>query len=448
MFDTLIQRLRSIEHPVLLILLVGIALRLILAPLTTTYDSDYWAIVLRNIDSGFSLYELEGYYYTPVWGYILGLIGAIQTFLLDLGETIIRISGLFFVEEHGFFSAAIASPSLLLMIKIPLFVCDFITAYLVMMMVREATNDDGKSALAFGLAFLSPVVLMSTGVIAMPDTVSTMFLVMTFYLLRKGNNFVAGMTFCMGALIKFFPAFMIFILVAYIIATNKGNRSSTVKGIVSSSLGSALVLVLIFLPQILEGDITQCFQFLFDRSGVGIDNTIFETIAGYLRLGTYSLLVLMSLLLGYRLSRTTSVDPFNVLMRYGLIIATTLMIYPPTTQYIVLLIPFLSYWIVVSDRRLLRSWGWMGLGALILNLLSYNALLLMPMAIWWGTFDLDSLIGVFSSTLVPILGGVTLSDVFYILGGALQCLGILSIPWIMYGDRILEKVKGYRSQSD
>ena len=55
------------EHPLLTITIIGVIIRLLMIPITLVYDSNYWAIVIRNIETGSGLYELEGYYYTPVW---------------------------------------------------------------------------------------------------------------------------------------------------------------------------------------------------------------------------------------------------------------------------------------------------------------------------------------------------------------------------------------------
>ena len=60
-------------HPLLAVILAGVILRLLITSLSMIYDTNYWALVIRNIDSGNGLYGLDGYFYTPVWGYLLAL---------------------------------------------------------------------------------------------------------------------------------------------------------------------------------------------------------------------------------------------------------------------------------------------------------------------------------------------------------------------------------------
>ena len=88
----------SVRHPILLIVAVGIIIRLVLMSASMVYDLDYWAVVIRNIESGEGLYDAEGYYYTPVWGYVLGFIAACQSMFLELGEVAIRVLEAFPVE--------------------------------------------------------------------------------------------------------------------------------------------------------------------------------------------------------------------------------------------------------------------------------------------------------------------------------------------------------------
>ena len=53
--------------------------------LAYTFDTNYWAIVTRNIQMGEGLYGLRGYYYTPVWGYILGFVSMFDSFFFNIG---------------------------------------------------------------------------------------------------------------------------------------------------------------------------------------------------------------------------------------------------------------------------------------------------------------------------------------------------------------------------
>ena len=209
----------SVRHPILLIVAVGIIIRLVLMSASMVYDLDYWAVVIRNIESGEGLYDAEGYYYTPVWGYVLGFIAACQSMFLELGEVAIRVLEAFPVEiiPDTYYTATAPSIAFIYSVKIPLMIFDLILAYLVMVLAKDYTGDSRKAVLAFAFTFLFPVLMLSSGVIGMPDTIAAVFTVLTVVLLRRGMPFLAGASFSLAVLTKFFPVFLIFVFVAYLI---------------------------------------------------------------------------------------------------------------------------------------------------------------------------------------------------------------------------------------
>ncbi len=440
-------RIIGCPHPFLVVLLIGIAIRIAIGGLSVVYDSDYWAIVIRNIEAGQGLYGMEGYYYTPAWGYILGLVSVFQDMFLNIGESAVRVVEALFVEGSGpYFTATVPSLIIIYSVKAPLFLCDFITAYVVMKLVREETGDESKSLLAFALTFLSPVLLMSSGVIAMPDTVSAMFAVLTMYCVKKDRMFIAGMTFATAILVKFFPVFFVFIFVGYLFAV-AGDRREAAKRLSLAVAGSVIMAALVFMPQFLEGNIEMCFQFLTDRTGVSGGDGLLDLLVGMIRIGTYALVLLGSAYLGYRMFRDPGEDPFRTLMHHCLIVATLVLVFPPTTQYIVILVPFLAYWIATSDRRFMLHWKILAVGAVIYETAS-NAMFLLPLSVWTGFPDLDSVLGVFRFWYSPVLGSFTFGNIQFAIGGVLQCSAILLILWTEYGDVVRAAWERRRSVSD
>lgn len=429
-------RICSLKHPFLTVLLLGILIRALVGALSIVYDADYWAVVIRNIESGNGLYGLEGYYYTPVWGYILGGIAAFQDAFLNVGESAVRIAEALFTEgSGGYFSATIPSLLVIYSVKIPLFVCDLITSFVVMRLVKEATDDGRKALFAFSLVFISPVLLMSTGVISMPDTVSAMFAVLTVYCLKKRYPLIAGMTFSLAALVKFFPAFMIFVMVGYMASRCRSEGRDPVPDIAMAVVGAAIMTVLVFLPQILAGNLEQCFQFLEDRTGFADGDNLFDTLAGLGRILIYGIILILSALFGCRMSRYSGDDPFRELMRYCLIIAASVLIYPPTTQYIVILVPFLAYWIATSDRRHILSWKILAVGSVIYTMSSFG-LALLPLAVWAGFPDVGSALHIFDVWYSPIVAGICPGNIQFAVGGVLQCSAIILVLYGMYMDAV------------
>jgi len=438
--------IKRIRHPLLTVFLIGTIIRIAIGPLSIVYDSDFWVLVIRNLEAGEGLYGMHGYFYTPVWGYILGLVAALQDVFLDIGESAVRVTEALFVEGSGpYFSATIPSLAMIYSIKVPLYICDAISAFVVIKLVEEKTEDRGKALLAFTLTFLSPVLLMSSGVISMPDTISAMFAVLTIYCLTRGHHFVAGMTFSIAVLVKFFPAFMFFVLVGYILARDADDTRRAMANVGVAALGAAAIVFAIFLPQIMEGSLESCFRFISDRTGTSAEDGFASLIAGIFRFMVYGAVLLISVYIGHRMSRCREEDLELVLMRNCFVIATLLLVYPPTTQYIVILVPFLAYWIAVSDRRFILSWKILAVGAVIYESASI-ALQLLPSAVWAGVPSIDFAVSAFSFMYSPFIGPVTLGNIQFIIGGVLQCFAIFLTLWMMFGGRIRERI-GYARAS-
>ncbi len=120
-------------HPLLAVILAGVILRLLITSLSMIYDTNYWALVIRNIDSGNGLYGLDGYFYTPVWGYLLALEEWFNDSFLNLGESAVRVSEIVYFENGNHQTTAmITSVAFGYLVKLPLALSDLILAWLCM----------------------------------------------------------------------------------------------------------------------------------------------------------------------------------------------------------------------------------------------------------------------------------------------------------------------------
>ena len=436
-------RLGAAKHPILLIIVVGVIVRLVLMSASMVYDLDYWAVVIRNIESGEGLYDAEGYYYTPVWGYILGIMAAFQSAFLGLGELAVRVLEAFPVEiiPDTYYTATAPSLAFIYSVKIPLMVFDLILAFLVMVLAKDYTGDDRKATMAFGLTFLFPVLMLSSGVIGMPDTIAAVFTVLTIVLLRREMPFLAGMTFSLAVLTKFFPVFLIFVFVAYLIVKNRGNTGKGLTQIMMAVAGAGLATVIVFMPQIVEGNVDQCFQFLFDRTSTVTGGTIFDSIVSILRIAAYAAVLVLSAYLGVRMVRRHETDPDVSLMKTSFIIATLCLIYPPTTQYMVIIVPFLAFWIACHERQYLVSWAIMAIGSIIYVFAS-NSLTILPLAVWTDLIGVDAVMAIFDWFNTTCIGPISIRSLQFVIGGVIQCAGVVSVLYIMYGDRFRDWKRG------
>ncbi len=430
------SRLMKLRHPVLTILAVGWIIRLLVMPFTVVYDADYWAIVIRNIEVGEGLYGLEGYYYTPIWGYVLGLIGAFQNAFLDLGDPVVRLSETFFIEGDGWYYLSSTVPSLTFIYsyKIPLAIFDTILAYLAYVIAKDITKDEGKAVTTLALVFLCPLTIGVSCIVGMPDGLSVAMLLLSFVLLYRNMPILSGAMFAAAGFVKFFPAYAFFLLMAYHILRRKDDKRQIIKGVFLFVLGAAVVSFVTFGPQILQGDFEKCFQFLTDRSGGAPGDGLFDAFAGFLRIALYLAAAIISVIEAWKmLTSADSMPGDKRWMRGCLIVFLVCMMYPPAPQYLIVLIPFLAYWIAVEDRRCMIGWVLVSIGAVLFFTLT-NGSLLLPLAAWTDLLGVDTAVSILHAYMVE--WGLTPLAVHYVLAGVIQYAGIAVIVYFVLGDRI------------
>ena len=421
------------SHPLMTIFVIGLIVRLMIIPTTLVYDSNFWAIVIRNIETGSGLYDLEGYYYTPVWGYVLGLISALQSAFLNLGEMGIRVVDALPVEiPDMYLTATVTSISFLYSVKIPLLIVDLILSYLVYILVKEVTDDGKKATIAFGLTFICPSIMAATMGIAMPDGISAMFLILTILLIRHDQPFFAGMCYSISVLNKFFPAFLFFIILAYMVSRYMDDKKTMRIQLFLAILGGAVMSAVIFLPQILQGDIMSAFAFLTDRAGTDSGTSLLGSLIGYGRLILYSLVIIASLWMSYDLIKRRDDDQFHKFMVYCLATIGLCFVYPPTTQYLVLMTPFVAYFVIVESPKYIKCWLLLSIGGFLMTYASTGTTLL-PLATYTNMFNVTDVVNFFNLTITEI-GPVNIFMIIYFITAVIQYSGIILTLWFIYND--------------
>lgn len=434
------------EHPLLTIAIIGIIIRLLMMPITLVYDSNYWAIVIRNIETGNGLYELEGYYYTPVWGYVLGFVSAFQSAFLDLGEMGIRSVEALSVEiPDMFLTATVTSVGFLYSVKIPLMIVDLILSYLMYVLIKEVTNDERKAVIGFALTFICPSMLAATMGIAMPDGISAMFLILTILLIRHDQPFLAGMCYSVSVLNKFFPAFLFLIILAYMVSRNIDNKKKMRTELILAIAGGVIMTAIIFLPQIMEGNLASCFQFLTDRSGTNSNDSLLMSLIGYARLLLYPLVIIASAWMSYDLIKNRSGDQFHKFMLYCLTTLGLCFIYPPATQYLVVMTPLVAYFVVTESPKYLKCWLLLSIGGFLMTYAS-NGTTLLPLAVFTDLFSVTDVVNFFNTTVTVIIGPITIFMVIYFITAVIQYSGIILTLWYIYSDHF-RKNKGKSNDS-
>jgi len=433
--STPISSLESlIKHPIFLIAVFGIVLRLAIFPLVEVgYDSDYWAIIIRNLDSGEGLYGLEGYYYTPIWGYILSFLSFIQEALLNIDVMGVRVPAAFPAEVYSaWYSASVTSVAFNVFVKTPMLISDLIVGYLVYWLIKDMTQDTKKATIGFTLWFLCPLIICATSVSGMFDTISVLFIMLCIVMIRKDKLFLAGVLFSFAVLTKFFPAYLAFILMAYILVNHRDDGKA-VRSLAMAVAGALLAFLVIMAPQIADGTLAESFLFITTRATVGGTATLFQEIASKGAIILFGAAVVVAIALGHRLTKKTKDELDASFFRYALLIMAFLFLYPPLPQYLVILIPFLAIFIVTENPRLKWSWLLVSVGAAFF-IFNSNALLLLSFGTFTDLMSLEHIMSMAEWFRTPGLLGISPWDIIQ-CGGVIQCIGVLSV----FGFFIMER---------
>ena len=185
-----------LRHPFVVMIVLGLGIRFILMPLLTfTTDMTYWIRISNIADSGFGLYEVEGYYYPPVWGCVMAVTTALCS-LLGINTYGTVIPELLQFQNADFsVSPIITSLGYNMMVKLPLVIVDVAVAYCLYRLVMDITDDQKKAVLASALWFLCPLVIEESSIHGMFDNMSALLILLTFMMVRKSQYFWAGAAF-------------------------------------------------------------------------------------------------------------------------------------------------------------------------------------------------------------------------------------------------------------
>ena len=419
---------RFLCKQILCVIAIGLLIRYILGfTLTYTYDVHSWARIISNFEAGLGLYDISGYNYAPVWGYILGTFSTVlDAFGIGFfGERI--TDGLIMESQTEWFLSAYA-PSIPFVIafKTMLYLIDIVVGYVIYVMIRERYDDHKKGVFAFTLWFLCPFVIAVGAVGGMFDALSALMVLITIYWCMKGNYFGAGIMLGLSTVMKLFPGVIIPILVVYILHKHK-NDGKAYRNLLSAIVGFAMISMIMLMPSIMDGHLSDCFGFLTNRAsssmglGLGAIERYGTTIA-------YILIVLAILFVSLRYHKK-GLDN-KQLIGAILLCLTILFLFPATPQYILLITPILII-CIIGNRKFLKPYLVLCIGTTMFAV-SMNVANLLPLAAFTDLIDLGTFESLFMTAFNVDGGGVSITAILYYGGAILQYLGTLLIlaTWI------------------
>ena len=408
-----------------LTLLVGIALRVVIG-ITLEYNNDVtaWTNTLANIESGNGLYNVAGYYYPPVWGYILASFSEVIGFLgIDQWSEI--FTEILFVQDYNSEDAMVSTPVFNLALTVMYMFADLLGALAVYWLINHFTEDTVKAKIGFAVYFIGLNIIFVGALGGMFDSFSALMTLLCIILLIKRNDFLSGIMFSMAVLLKLFPVFIFFIVVAYLLKKEGGfiNRRLALW-----AAGAGLALLVLYLPQILEGNLMDSLSFITARAGnaEGTGNILLK----YSSMLIYPVIAILEVFAAYRFLKKDTYDIDRTFVWFVLISLAVVFIYPSTPQYILLMMPFLIVAAFVHESRLTKPLLLLIIGGAIFQTSSLPFDLL-SITMFWDAMSLDAWNSLYDLFYSPLLGGFNLMNIWSVVGAIPQYLSVLMTLWII-----------------
>ena len=365
-------------------LVLGLVVRGLVMPFTYEYDMYHWSVVMQNIDSGNDLYELNGYFYTPVWGYFLGAIGAFWNTFLSVDIFGIQFSELLGVEdmENMNHVATIISPEFSTALKIPLVLVDLAAGALVYLIVRDLTSDDRKASIGFALWFLCPIVIYMSSIQGTFDNISGLLTLLSVFLVLRRHYYAGGFILMTAILLKLYPGFALTVIIALIYA-REGMGRTFLRDLMLLFAGGISAFAVLMAPTFLDGTFTYAFTFITDRSGS------FSGINGAFGLLGMGISLAVMLYFTYAMAARGREDTDRRFLRCVILALVGGILANTGPQYPIVLLPLLCVYIIAVDRTYAICWALIGFGCALQALVLNNYSLLMEAAAYWGWPSFD-----------------------------------------------------------
>lgn len=275
-----------------LTLVLGLVIRLIFIPFTSSpFDVGAgWTAIIQELYAGNSLYDAELYKYTPIWGYILSIIAYIAN-LLNMASFGEMFTTIYPSTELTFGYGFISNPEFNILLKIPALIFDILSGFAFYRLVMDITGDKKKSEIAFALWFLCPVVISSSAILCMFDSMMVYFMIESIIFFRRKNMLLAGIFIMLSILTKAFSAILLPLMIAYILSEHGVSIKIRLKNLTIAIGGGLLIFLLVYIMPITSGEFLDSLWFLTSRAdtysgngGFSITQLSFNNIFFYLPL--------------------------------------------------------------------------------------------------------------------------------------------------------------------
>ena len=202
-----IRKLRI--HPLSSFILIGLTLRLFLAPLTSWTNDVYpWFAYANDMLAGLTIYETRIFSYPPLWAYTFGPIIKIAAIFFDPNQFGAYIDDLIPISSQTLIKPFVTSPIFNLLFKLPLILSDLMVGLFIYEVIKLIKNDQKSAQRGFCLWFFNPYVIWVNIIVGQIDVLPTFMTLLSFWFLYKRSYLMSGVSLSMGVLYKIYPLFL------------------------------------------------------------------------------------------------------------------------------------------------------------------------------------------------------------------------------------------------
>lgn len=319
----------SLRDAAILMVSTGIVLRLVVG-LFFTYpiEDNYWILASTNFTMGEGLYGVPGYYYLPVWGYVLSLITIVANFFGisygqyydDIGNAIRDCDVIVPSIEYSF------------LVRICLTILDLLVAYLIYRIGMKITGSERKSLVMASIWFLCPLTIAISSVRLMFENLEIFLLLASMLLMMEKKPLLSGTMMGACLLSKQFGVFAALILVGYAYA-----QSRSIRYVMQYLAGVLLSVLVLMAPIIINGDLEASMHWLTSRVDAGTSTSLFN-----LSIFISPLIALITLYITYHVAKDGVLDMGKVSL-YMLLPTAMMFMLPGNVQYYLFLLPFMLF---------------------------------------------------------------------------------------------------------
>jgi Gpi18-like mannosyltransferase len=207
------QRSFSLPRTLLLYLVIGIVVRLAIAP-WTSHPNDMFAFydAEMGIFAGIGPYGNAVYSYPPLFAVIAFPFVYLASLFVDPSTFISFQAGLVDVSHMtGMLTPYVTSPLFNLMVKLPGIIVDVLTGIVIYNFVKNRKGEDAAGKL-FIIWILNPLVIFVTAVHGQFDVIPAFLTIMAVILFIEKDYLLSGLVLGLGVLFKIYPIYIIILL--------------------------------------------------------------------------------------------------------------------------------------------------------------------------------------------------------------------------------------------